>query len=1102
MSGPYSIGGTTPDFTTIQEACDSLKAQGVSGAVVLNIANGVYAENVTLDSVSGVSSTNTITFQSASADSALVSVASTGTAFTVSVPYVNFKNLTIASSGYGIYGDTNNLTVEACHVVTPNNYGVYISNYNTPGNSRVENVTITNSNFESYYCFRISTEKIKNVTVTGCTFDASYECINMDADFSLNNLTVTNCNLRSNLGTAVNLYGGITEINGITFNSVTVHSRYYAVYGYSDFGIKNVALSNMTVIGQAPTYNYNAIYFEGYSDHVDNVSLSRMQIDSVYTGFYVYSEELVNNISVDSVMVTATYRGLYFDGDYNKISNISITNAMINTTTNAGVYMNGGDRDVENVTFDNVSSTSTGREGAYIYGLNVTNVSIMNSFFRGDSTSTGDEGMYINGGKDVKNVNIFKSTFEGGTGFRIYAENDYRDVVFDSVMAKGIHPTSSSSYGINTEANNGVAFNTVIKNSQIMSDTGYAAYIEGNDGQLDYLTIENSTFDGGRYYAAYAYAYSGLKNVYIVNSTFNCEESYGYGLYLYNDYNILDNVLIDSCTFNTHGYGIGIEGYYNQGAKNVTVSNNNFNIDLNGFAGSSGQGIYSYSDGAIDNFKITNNNIDIKGNTNGSAIYVGGYIGGTKNTVIDNNMILTNGSSAEGIYLEYAAENIMIGNNIIDTNGNANYIDYGIYLTGEYNTTDNVTIENNIVKNCYYGLYAEYSVAGLKVKNNDFTNRSNSGGYGMYLWDVKAGDFEITGNIFANADGYLGLEFQNVKLDSTAKGLVANNFVGNFDQGLYVYNCRNILFANNSFTTSDDNTMIEFDYYNSNMEFYNNIVQVDTSNYSSALIAYYQPNQVKGMDYNVFNIDTANSDLVYDGWYGNYYKDLSAWSTFSGFDTASFMEEVVFVNDTFDLHIECTNTSLVAGMPLSQVTTDVDGNVRAAVPTIGADEILTSGNNIFSQTNIDARSYTSYILDAGASSGSVTYLWNTGATTQMITVDSTAWYRVTITDACGSYTDSVYVQVGGYAGVEEATNDLAATLFPNPSNGEFTLLVNGTDVEEYNVRILSISGQLIYQSTIKNGKKQMLDITNQPNGVYFVHLASDKGTSVLRVIKQ
>lgn len=1104
MSGTYSIGGVSPDFATIQDACDSLKAVGVSGAVVLNIADGVYSEDVLLDSVIGVSSSNTITFQSASSDSSLVSVVGVGSAFMIRVPHVRFYHLTISClTGNGIYLDSSDVIIDACHFISSTSYGVYGYNYSSSGNSVINDVTITNSKFNTSRGVYIYAEKINNIDISNTNFNCINNAIEIEADFWLKNVDISNGTIISTSSSTIYLYGGINEVSNVNINNLTIDCRYQSIYVYSDFLVKDIDISNVTIKGQAPAYTGNSIYLYGYVDRIENVSISKMQMDSVYTGIYIYSEGPINDFSVDSVMITATYRGVYLYSDYDNLNNPSITNASIYAGSNYGLYAYCDD-DINNLTISGSMIESDQNDGAYLRCLNSNNTTISESSFIADSAGTGDDGLYINAGKDVNDVNISKTDFLGGTGFSIYADRDFNNIFIDSVTAiSNYGGTSSGGYGMHLECYNGKGFNTVITDSYFMSDTGYGARIEGGDGQLDYVEVLNSTFDGGRYYGLYVEAYAGLTNAIIRNSTFNCEGAYGYGLYLYNDYNQLYNVLVDSCTINTIHYGVSVEGYYNQGLRKVTFSNNTVNVDLTTNTSSTyGYGFYSYSDGAVDDLTLTNNNFNIKANTSGYGVYAGGYYGGTKNVTIDNNDIQIDGTGSEGVYLEYAAENVKIGNNIIDTNGNSNYIDYGIYLTGEDQNTDNLIIENNHVTNSYYGIYAEYSMSGIEIKNNIFENRSNSGGDGIYIWEADAGKFEIIGNIFTNASGNSGIQIENVKLDSAMKGIVANNFFGNFNQGLYAYNNRNILFANNSFTSSGNSTLIEFDQYNRNMEFYNNILQIDTANHSTNLIEFDEPGQIKGMNYNVFNIDTSNSDLVYDGWYGNYYKDLSAWNSFSGFDGNSFMEDVAFVNDTFDLHVDCSDTTLIGGMSLPEVTTDVDGNIRATSPTIGADEILSSGDDIFSQTNIDARDYTSYIIDAGASSGSVTYSWNTGETTRMITVDSTGWYRVTITDACGAYTDSVYVEVGGYASVKEATNDLAVHIFPNPSNGEFNLTVNSGEIKTYQLRVISISGQVVHQDQINNSQKQMIDITNQPSGVYFVHLISDIGTSIVRIIKQ
>lgn len=1101
MSGNYTIGGGASDFTTIQEACDSLEAQGVNGAVTLDIADGLYLENISLYDVIGVSTTNTITFQSASATAANVTITSTGSSFNLSTPHVIIKNLTLSSGTYAIYSDTGYFEIDGCDVSSVNTC-LYFYSYISSGGSKIENVTIKNSLFNGNFGLTIYAETISNITSTNTNYLTTNNCLNIYADFFINNISISKGSINSLNGYAVNIEGELNGVESITLDSLTVKSRYNSIDISSNDHVLNTNISNVSITGESPTYNYRGINIYGGINNLENITLSKVQTDSVYYGFYLSSDGESKNIAIDSAMITSSYRGIYFTNNYGNVNNLNISNAIIESETSSGIYLYCSETN-NNLTLNNVTSSSEDREGGYITGLNLSNATISHCNFKGDSTNTGDEGLYINIDKNINNLNISNSNFISGKGLYVRSYRDFTDIILDSVYARSnYNGGSSSGYGAHIEVGSGVGVNTNIRNSTFVSDTGYAAYIGGSDGQLNYVTVLNSTFNAARTYGLYMYSYAGLENVYIKKSSFTCGGSYGYALYLQNYYNRLYNVLIDSCDATSHNTGIYLEGLYNQGSEKINISNNNITVDLNGFSGSSGYGITSYSDGAINNFNITNNNIKIANNYSGQGVYLGAYGSGVKNTVVDNNTILLDGTGSTGIMLEYAAENIMVGNNIIDTNGNSNYIDYGLYITGEYNFTNNVVIENNSVHNAYYGLYAEYSLSNVTIKNNYFVDESNSGGYGTYIWDVRPGKFELTGNTFTSYDGSLGLEFQDVNLDTVNKGLVANNFIGNFAEGLSIEATRNVLFTNNSFSSSQNSSPIYFDEQNKNIEFYNNIVNVDSSSFTGYLIEFEEPGIFKGMDYNVYNIDTAKANLVYDGWYGNTYQSLADWNAYSGFDGASFMEDVVFVNDTFDLHIECSNTSLVAGMSVSQVTTDIDGNIRATTPTIGADEILTSGENIFSQTNIDARSYSSYTLDAGASSGAVSYLWNTGETTQMISVDSNAWYRVTITDDCGSYTDSVYVEVGGYASIKEANNELAASLFPNPSNGEFTLQVNGKNVEEFNLKVLSISGQLIYQSTIKNGKQQKLNITNQPNGVYFIHLTSNKGASVLKVVKQ
>jgi len=66
MSGIYVIGGG--NYTTFSTAASALSSNGVDGPVTFNVLNGTYDGDFQLNSISGTSETNTVTFQSYSGD--------------------------------------------------------------------------------------------------------------------------------------------------------------------------------------------------------------------------------------------------------------------------------------------------------------------------------------------------------------------------------------------------------------------------------------------------------------------------------------------------------------------------------------------------------------------------------------------------------------------------------------------------------------------------------------------------------------------------------------------------------------------------------------------------------------------------------------------------------------------------------------------------------------------------------------------------------------------------------------------------------------------------------------------------------------------------
>ncbi len=70
----------------------------------------------------------------------------------------------------------------------------------------------------------------------------------------------------------------------------------------------------------------------------------------------------------------------------------------------------------------------------------------------------------------------------------------------------------------------------------------------------------------------------------------------------------------------------------------------------------------------------------------------------------------------------------------------------------------------------------------------------------------------------------------------------------------------------------------------------------------------------------------------------------------------------------------------------------------------------------------------------------------------------------------------------------------AYSIYPNPGNGQFNIVVEG----EYNVTVTNAHGQEVMTTRIKGN--DMLDLSNQPNGIYFIHLTNQTSTLIEKVI--
>jgi hypothetical protein len=99
----YTIGGTSPDFTTIGDAVTAISNSGVTASVAFNIRDGVYNEQLVIPAIPNAAAERTVTFQSESGDSTAVEInfasnQSSPENYVVllnNASFVNFRQLTL-----------------------------------------------------------------------------------------------------------------------------------------------------------------------------------------------------------------------------------------------------------------------------------------------------------------------------------------------------------------------------------------------------------------------------------------------------------------------------------------------------------------------------------------------------------------------------------------------------------------------------------------------------------------------------------------------------------------------------------------------------------------------------------------------------------------------------------------------------------------------------------------------------------------------------------------------------------------------------------------------------------------------------------------------
>ncbi len=245
LSGTYTIGLGLTDYATIQDAVNDLATNGINGCVIFNILDGEYNEQITIPAISGVSATDTIIFQSQSADTSKVRIyygASDDTDNWIvkldGCSYITFKNLTFQAVGGNT--DKGNVFVSGSEIHNINLFNNHII-------GKGQNADPYDAKTLLYF----DDANSSNIRICGNYFENSKYYTRTGSNFEYNFVVKDNYFVGNDFSSAY-----FPRIEGFLFKNNYVQGSLNCYYGQGDYDVVNNFV----------TLNIEVNYYNYYSD--------------------------------------------------------------------------------------------------------------------------------------------------------------------------------------------------------------------------------------------------------------------------------------------------------------------------------------------------------------------------------------------------------------------------------------------------------------------------------------------------------------------------------------------------------------------------------------------------------------------------------------------------------------------------------------------------------------------------------------------------------------------------------------------------------------------------------------------------------------------
>ena len=470
------------------------------------------------------------------------------------------------------------------------------------------------------------------------------------------------------------------------------------------------------------------------------------------------------------------------------------------------------------------------------------------------------------------------------------------------------------------------------------------------------------------------------------------------------------------------------------GTNNITITNCGFRSD---YANANRTNTLIMGEKMGDNISIMGSDF-----VNGSdGVFI---TGGSTHSVTDSKFTGTYLSSihfADASNIEIVYNDISSLSTNIYNGGATDQMGIGIYVS---KTSDDLIIENNIVK----------------------SSNSQWPRFGIHIGDYNraAGVNWIFNNFLNIGQPWSGLEFRGISM-----------FNSNFTQ-----------IANNNMAINGNSGANEGIYYNQGTgnAMWNNVIEIGVAG-----VAVRQANfgQVTKSDYNNFYAP-GNDIVAIGGTGGGDFNTLAAYQTATSLDLNSKQLNPFFYDTKRnDLHV-CNNALSTAGLPLTGISEDYDGDLRDITsPSIGADE-FTPISNVRLATDYGLCPGANTTLTAGRGNFGETAIWksvSTGLdldTNQSIVITTPGQYAVTFFNACGVVVDTIEIITPDAVSLPNDTNMCFGTTLNVDATivGGTSYMWNSSD----STALVTVSAQSTYSITATDNwgclSSDTFDITYSP----------------------